>query len=260
VPSGLQVAKATRFQLSLLTKASGDQTLAGGAYIQEVPDNLGKVTGVTVVLHLFDTAAYHQIILPAHRAFTERGDRNPIVALFDRILPVIEVHDDRLGLVALPSEVYQEYRDIVAGRVFYSSTGEEADGEKHTSDRDLQLFVAQTAMPILVRLLCIHRTSDYVPEQDMSSTPLMNYLYTRSRWIEDYFTFAKEPSGPTLEIGITDWGRLFSREEVRQFDETLSSMTPPAEENGIVHEFQNLLALVRKAAQDPSTDLLLSIG
>jgi len=47
----------------------------------------------------------------------------------------------------------------------------------------------------------------------MSGAALMNYLYSHSRWIEDYFTFAKEPSGALPEIRIGDWSRFFAEKK-----------------------------------------------
>jgi hypothetical protein len=93
----------------------------------------------------------------------------------------------------------------------------------------------------------------------MSGRLLMSYLYEHSRWIDDYFTFGREPSGDTPEIKFAEWGRLFSKEEISTFDGELTSIPPPTGDNDFIKDFENLRMLIRTACREPGLSLLLSI-
>ena len=214
--------------------------------------------GADPVLHLFDLRSYQYVVLPAYRAFVDHSDHGPLLELFDRALPTIAARHDRLGLISMPDEVYQEYRDIVAGKVFYSASGEQTGDQSATSASDLRFFVDGFVVPVLLRLFCVPQTVGFHPEQNMSDPLLAEYLFERSRWIEDYFTFAKEPSGPVLELRFAEWGRLFSREELVQFDRELFGMDQPRGES-VRNDLDNLRSLVRTASERPQSGLLLSI-
>jgi hypothetical protein len=93
----------------------------------------------------------------------------------------------------------------------------------------------------------------------MSHRALVNYLYSHSRWIEDYFTFAKEPNGPIPEIKVGESSRFFSRDEIKMFDAELSRIHRPHDAEVIADGFDNLRALVHTAAANPNFKLLLSV-
>jgi hypothetical protein len=99
---------------------------------------------------------------------------------------------------------------------------------------------------------------DLKPEQDVSGPGLTRHLYEHSRWIEDYLTFAKEPSGETPEIILGEWCRLFSDEEVRIFSRELARIPEPADPE-TRREFINLRAIVRASAENQQFGLLISV-
>jgi hypothetical protein len=156
-------------------------------------------------------------------------------------------------------EVYQDHRAILAGEVFYSSTNDYDGSTRETSPQDLRIFVEGQLLPVMLRLVCVPETSEFQPEQNMSGRLLMSHLYKHSRWIDDYFTFGREPSGDTPEIKFAEWGRLFSKEEIGTFDGELTSMPPPTGDNDLIRDFENLRVLIRTACREPGLSLLLSI-
>jgi hypothetical protein len=216
--------------------------------------------GVDVVLHLFDIGKYERVLLPAYRAFLDSSDRRRLIELFDELLPTIESRHDKFGLISHSADVYQEFRGILSGELPYSSTGESGPALRETSPQDLRIFIDGQVLPVLLRLVCVPQTTGFYPEQNMSERPLMSHLYEHSRWIDEYFTFGREPTGPTPEIKLAEWGRLFSKDEVRQFDAELSNMPRPVDGEELIADFDNLRALVRAVDQEPTLDLLLSIG
>jgi hypothetical protein len=228
-----------------------------GAQVSQRGQTQGASMGVEVYIYLFDTHEYEHSVLPAYRSFKERADKGPLLNLLRSASYHAEA-SQTVGEVSASEEIYQHYADILSGRQHYDSERkEEADQTRPTTAQDMRLFVDDSVAPGLVTFFCLPRDEGIQPEQGMSSAVLMNYLYSQSKWIEDYFTFAKEPSGAVPEIKIGDWSRFFSREEVLEFDDQLSKMQRPNNDEVLADGFDNLRALVHAAANNPNFAILL---
>ena len=214
--------------------------------------------GVTVKLFLVDLREYDSILLPAYRAFLQQSDPKPLVSLVERALSPFSVQRKR-GLLKKPDDVYQEYADILRGKVFYSSTGSRASTSGSASKEDLRLFIDNSVAQDLFMLFCTPEVANFDPEQNMSRTALMQYLYSQSRWIEDYFTFATEPSGPVLDIRLGEWSRLYSADEINEFNDEIGRMPRPSDPEILADGFDNLRSLVKAAATRGKVGLLVSI-
>lgn len=214
--------------------------------------------GADVAVFLFDVRRYERELLPAYRSFVERSDVKPLVSLLHQALPTAATGRRQRSFVR-PREVYQEYIDILVGRVYYNSQGEPPGEPPHgTSAEDLRLFVDRSVAPALLKLICVPSTADFDTEQDMSKRGLTKFLYEHSRWIEDYFTFAKEPSGPRPEITLGEWNRLFSKEEVHAFNREVARMATPSDPETI-EDFANLRALLRAVSEMEHMGLLMCV-
>lgn len=227
------------------------------AQVPQREQTLGASMGVEVYIYLFDTHEYEHSILPAYRSFKETSDKGPLLKLLQSA--VSHAASSQPGGDASPSEeIYQHYVDVLSGRQYYSSERKEGfDQTRPTAAQDMRLFVDNSVAPALVTAFCLPRDGGIQPEQSMSGAALMNYLYSQSRWIEDYFTFAKEPSGAVPEIRIGDWSRFFSRDEILAFDDQLSKMQRPRNDAVLADGFDNLRALVHAAANNPNFAVLL---
>jgi hypothetical protein len=98
------------------------------------------------------------------------------------------------------------------------------------------------------------------PVQDMGRTNLIPYLYKKSEWIADLFTFARSVQGGTLkfELAIGESSEIFTKSDLQQFNAELSKIFPP-EVPSIKAEYDNLQALVKLALENPDLTLLLSV-
>ena len=216
-----------------------------------------QIMGVKVSVFLFDLREYDRSVLPAYQTFVKSSDTRPLVGLLQSLLSEI-----RSGKRASywSAEVYQEEIDILMGKQYYSSQGNEQQEGSITSPEDLRRFVEGNVAPDLVRVLCIPHEFNFKSEQSMSLTALDNYLYSQSSWIEDYFTGSKELNGSVPEIKLGEWSRFFTQEETETFDAELSRMARPSDERVLNDGFDNLRALVHTARTTPHLRLLFVIS
>lgn len=219
--------------------------------------NIEKVMGTTVMLSLIDLTAFDQRLNPAYSAYLKSSDTSELVEL---VRNVISNYAANVGRVPdLPSlEVWQEYLDVLTGKVFYSSDGTPHDQLRETSSNDLRVLIDNSIAPALMRFLCIPNNLPAV-EQDMSHRQLMTYLYDHSRLIEDYFTFAAEPTGRIPQIKLGEWSRFFSPGEVRQMGEEMSKMPRPEDRDVIEGGFDNLHSLLQTAVVRSDLGLLVTV-
>lgn len=195
-------------------------------------------------------------MLPAYESFLHRGDVDPLVTLLRDAIPklgsIIAGHS-RPGFA---KTVYEESIAILTRKSYYSSQAKELKEGDVTTDDDMRIFISGSVGPDLVQIFCIPRNLGVNPEQSMSRAALVEYLYSQSRWIEDYFTGSKQVTGPIPEIKLGEFCQFFSTEELESFDKELSRLDRPADEQILQDGFDNLRALVHKAATDPNLKLL----
>lgn len=113
--------------------------------------------------------------------------------------------------------------------------------------------------PSILQVLCMPRDKGVNPEQDTTNTRLIPYLYERSEWIKDVFTFVRPIQGSAMELEFGDYSELFAREEIIRFRAELSKVPPPGEGH-LRMEYDNLAAILKLALEDRNLSLVLSIG
>ncbi len=209
------------------------------------------------MLSLIDLPAFDQRLIPTYSSYVKSSDTSGLVEL---VRHVISNYAAEMGTVPdIPSlEVWQEYLDILTGKVFYSSDGTPHAQLSETSASDLRILIDNSMAPDLMPFICIPHDLRAV-EQDMSHRQLMTYLYDHSRFVEDYFTFATEPTGRTPQIRLGEWSRFFSPDEVRQLDQEVSKMPRPEDRSVIDGGFDNLRALLQTAAVRSDLGLLVTV-
>jgi hypothetical protein len=213
--------------------------------------------GTAVALNLIDLPIFERRVVPAYSLYAASSDASGLVTLAKN---AIAEYPNVVGKVAdLPSiEVYEEYLNILTGKVFYRSDGTPHDQLRETTPDDLRLLIDNSIAPALMRLMCIPYDLPAV-EQNMSHRQLMMYLYDHSRFVEDHFTFAIEPSGSTPPIKLGEWSRFFSADEVRKLDQELARIPIPEDRDVLNGGFDNLRSLVHTAVQQPQVGLLLTV-
>jgi hypothetical protein len=169
--------------------------------------SIDKVMGTIVALNLIDLPTFEHQVVPAYSLYVGSSDTTKLIELLEK---AIADYASVVGRIPdLPSrEVFQEYSDILAGKIFYSSENIQSDQLHETSASDLKLLINTSIAPALMKIKCVPSNLPIV-EQDMSHRHLMMYLYDHSKLVEDYFTFAREPSGSTPPIKLGEWSRLF---------------------------------------------------
>lgn len=214
--------------------------------------------GYDVELYLFNKRIYRESVIPAYEAFLTKKDPQPLINL---LTEVVESFDPGKRMYPLfwDEQFYQDAIGTLDGRVYYSSKGEEpADSNQKTTPEDLESYVTEDLPPAIVMPLCVPHYDGVISNQDMTNSRLVGYLYERSKWIEEVFTFSRSPSGEYLEVPIGASSEFFSKEELQRFSTELSS-TPAPDEPKLKQEFENLRQLVNLALSDPDLTLIMAV-
>jgi len=213
--------------------------------------------GVDVYIYLFDPQPYEGSLLPAYQTFVDKGDTGPLVKLLREAIPQLDSLSTGYAKPDLSQKVSESYIATLTGKQYYSSLAKEPKEGDVTTPEDMRILVSEQVAPNLLEVFCIPRNLGVNPEQSMSRTALMNYLYSQSRWIEDYFTGSKQVTGKVPEVKLGEWSQFFSKDEVEAFDRELSRIQRPTNEEVLADGFDNLRAVVHAAATNPNVRLLL---
>ncbi|HEY4354752.1 MAG TPA: hypothetical protein VGN16_03315 [Acidobacteriaceae bacterium] len=208
--------------------------------------------GVDVTVILFDYERYLSVLIPAFDAARQSGDTQGIASLLEETAqsPTASKWAD------LPQEVLDEFLGILRGEVPYSVSGNAVVRDVTTHD-DMMYFIRHLCVPDLIGLF-IPEVAGFVAEQNMSRSTLPRFLYERSEWIEEYFTFSREVSGPVVEPPFGEWCGLFSPSEVDEFHRELLGISP-LEDPVLAREVTNLQRLVAAAHANKCWSLLMRL-
>ena len=206
-----------------------------------------------VSLVLFDLVSYTSTLVPAVEKVRQSGataDISDLVVLAANVPWASKWAD-------LPAPVLNEYVSILKGDLPYSTSGALPPGAK-TTPQDMIYFVDQMCVPELIGLF-IPEVEGFRPEQDMSRSGLPLFLYEQSEWIEEVFTFARQPTGPSLAYPFGEWNGLFTRQEVGDFYREVSLVKPLNDDEQMAEKVENLRSLVSAANNDARWNLLLRL-
>lgn len=204
--------------------------------------------GLGLNFYLVNTRKYENDLLPAYRAFIERGERTSLRSILRQaVVQADKAEPSWPGFLDSPA-IGEEFGAILDGEKYYSATGgAPANGSRKSSEEDLQFFVKNLLVPSLLASVCVVSTSEFKPWQDLHGRrELTDYLYAQSRWIEDRLTFAREFHGEQPEIVIGEWGLFLADADLKTLDQELSGMPPPTA-TAVEPDFENLRAMCRAA-------------
>jgi len=224
--------------------------------VNKAVDAKVETMSVDIFIYLFDPQLNEGSVLPAYRTFVDKADTVPLVKLLRDAITQLDSMPIGQSAPRWPKAVYEEDIAILTGKEYYSSKAKEPKKGDVTTPEDMRILVENSVAPELLEVFCIPRNLGINPEQSMSRTALVNYLYSQSTWIEDYFTGSKHVTGPVPEIKLGEWCQFFTQDEVEAFDRELSRIERPTDDRVLADGFDNLRNLVHMAATNPNLKLL----
>jgi len=234
-------------------------TFAGKEAVLKRFEKRSNNMGADVSIQLFNFKAYREKVIPAYQALLEKDDPNPFITLLKEIIERFD-SDKRFASNVGHKEFYEEAIEVLNGSVHYNPDDYKlALGERETPRGAKQIFVEDNFAYYLLIALCVPHDKGVKPEQDMSTFWLTNYLYERSEWIKDLFTFVRTVKGESLELAMGESSELLTKEDLKEFSVELAKVPPP-EDTELKKEYDNLRALVKLALEDPDLTLVLSVG
>jgi hypothetical protein len=190
----------------------------------------GEVVGLDYYVHLFDLRTYREKALPAYRAFFDQNDSAPLILLLQEIIQGLDVSAALPGPTLSDREIYEEGIGILDGSVYYApgANYETSRSGRKTTRENKRIYVRDGLTYKILMALCAPRDRGVNPEQNMTRSPLIPYLYEHSEWIEDRFTGGEELRGGMLEIPEgEDALELFSEEDLHEFCAALAKVPAP---------------------------------
>jgi len=186
--------------------------------------------GLSYYVHLFDLRTYREKAWPAYQAFFERDDSTPLILLLQEIICGLDVNTALPGPTLWDKELYEEGIGILDGSVYYApgANDETGHGGRKTTRENKRKYVRDGLTHMILMALCVPRDRGVNPEQNMTRSPLIPYLYEHSEWIEDRFTSVIELSGGMLEIPEgEDALELFSEDDLHELCAELAKAQAP---------------------------------
>lgn len=235
-------------------------TRAGKGPAAKYSQRKATVMGTDVHLNLFDIRTYKERVLPAYQSFFKNDDTRPLVELLRECIQKLDADPQLAERLLWNSEVIEEDIGILNGTVYYTPDGNSSNqGETKESHKVRRDYAREFLSSNILQILCVPRDKRVNPEQDMTNTPLITYLYEKSEWIKDVFTFARPVRGGRLELAIGESSELFTKEDIQKFSAELNKVPPP-EDRQLRKEYDNLRAMLNTALEDPNLTLVLSVG
>jgi hypothetical protein len=208
-------------------------------------NNKDNIMGTNVQIELFNYQVYNDVVLPAYKEFLQKNNSKPLKNLLIRAINERKLIDsDDLDVVSVLE--LEEALGILEGNIYYSSKGLQEAQSKTTQD-DLEIFVRGSVGPELVRLFCIDRLHGINPTQSMTQGPLIRYLYTKSEWIKEIFTFEKEIASGSLEIAIGECTEIMPKKEVAIFYDEVLKASKPSGNAQLCKDYENLCKMLKTA-------------
>lgn len=213
-----------------------------------------------VFVHLFDINTYKKRVLPALRTYLTANDSRPLVELLKECNQILEANPKLSKRLLWNSEIIKEGIGILDGTVYYSpDEGKTTNqGRSNTARRVKRNYAKQQLSPMIVEILCVPLNKEVDPEQDMTNSRLVTYLYDRSDWIKNVFTFSGNATSRGLEFPIGESTEPFTERGMEELDRELTKVEDPTDAD-LRRQLDNFRAVVKKALAEPDLILVLSV-
>jgi hypothetical protein len=206
--------------------------------------------GLDFYIHLFNIKTYREKALPAYKAFFEQDDPAQLILLLQEIIRGLDVSAALPGPELSDREVYEEGIGILDGSVYYAPGIDYETGRsgRNTTRENKRMYVRDQLIHTILMALCVPRDRGVNPEQNMTRSPLITYLYEHSKWIENRFTCVEELRGGMLEITNEEATlELFSNEDLQEFKAELANVPAPEGDIWIKKHFEEGQNLMRES-------------
>jgi len=225
----------------------------------EKPQRKSSVMGTEVQVVLFNRRTYQERVLPAYKLFLDKGNHTSLIELLRECIQKLDANPRLAEELLWNREIIEDDIGILTGTVYYSPDGSRSNRDKNgEGDRIKREYAREVLASNILQVLCVPREKSLNPAQDMTNSPLVHYLYSRSKWIKDILTFARPVHGKSLELALGESSETFSKQDVQAFTAELDKMPKPQDPD-LRKEFDKLYALLRAAVEDPDLTLVLSI-
>lgn len=243
--------------LLLLISATGEREVS-----RTSDHERGTTTmGVEVSVYLFNQRNYREKVLPAYTSLVEKDETDSLIALLKECAEELMMKPHLAEKLFWDQESIDEAIGVLNGTVYYSpDDGRSSNqGSKDETKRVRRSFVRWVLGSNIVEILCVPHKASVSNEQDMTNTPLVPYLYGKSKWIKDLFTFVRPVSGGCLELPLGESTEVFTKKDLQQFSRELDRIAPP-EQRDLRIEYDNLRAILKLAMEDPDLTLVISVA
>jgi len=252
------LAALTFFHISPVSNSASiraSDNLVGEGFRRE-----SKVMGADVVVHLFNIRIYRERILPAYRLFLKRDEAEPLIALLRECAQDLEANPQLSDQLLWSKESIEEDIGLLTGTAYYSpDEGKTSNqGERQKTHKVRRDYARGLLSSDILQVLCVPHDRRVNPEQDMTNSRLVSYLFARSELIEHLFTFRRSVRGDRLELSIGESTQLFTKEDAEEFNRELTKIVPP-EDPELRSEYDNLREMLKLALEDPDLTLALAV-
>ncbi len=213
-----------------------------------------------VFVHLFNIKTYREKVLPAYRMLSRKNETEPLIMLLRECAQKIEANLHLSEQLLWKKESVEEAIGILNGSMYYSPDNGKSSNqdESKTANRVKRKYAREILSSDILEVLCVPHYKNMNSEQDMTNTALIPFLYQRSEWIKDLFTFVRTVQGRRLELAVGESSELFTKEDVQKFNVELTKVPPP-ENLQLQREYDNLRVLLKLALEDPDLTLVLTV-
>ena len=217
--------------------------------------------GGDVHIHLFNFRIYKKKVLPAYQKFVKKDEPEALVTLLRECISKFDSNPHLPKKLLWDKESCEEDIGILTGTMYYSPDGglSSNQGEREKTYTIRRDYARELLMFRLLQVLCTPYDKDIDPEQDMSNTLLVNYLYEESEWIKKILMGEQQVQGGFLEIPLGETSELFTKEDIKVFNYQLNKVSLP-EDLQLRNEYNNLRSLIKLALENPDLTLVLSVG
>ena len=210
---------------------------------------------IDVLVYAFNLRRYEEEALPAVRSLFDKGEPGMLIEILRRVAsasPLME--GPEFAFTEDRADALRILEDFAARKSSNLDTKVKWGGV----ERSIRSIVTTNILPDVVGSLCLRRKQTRVWAQNMSKSPLVNYAYKHSHWIQGLFTFVEAAGGGALEYPIGESSELLTQAQANRLYSELSNIPEPQSDQLLSAEYDNFLELVKTALAE-NLPILLSV-